>query len=55
MGLDFVSGSGFASGSGYENPWARLPAVSCDLHTTMAYMYSRIDTSKLDYSIQLQV
>ncbi len=31
VGLDF------SSGSGYETPWARLPAVSCDLHTTMAY------------------
>ncbi len=38
VGLDFASGSGFASESGYENPMGQTPctAVSCDLHTTMA-------------------
>ncbi len=38
VGLDFA----FATGSGLpvyldmKTPWARLPTVSCDLHTTMA-------------------
>ncbi len=37
VGLDFASGSGFASGGLYmKTPWARIPAVSCDPHTTMA-------------------
>ncbi len=47
--LDFTSGSGFCQwiwilsvgldlpvGLDMKTPWARLPAVSCDLHTTMA-------------------
>ncbi len=49
VGLDFTSGSGFCQwvwilpvaldfpvGLDMKTPWARLPAVSCDLHTTMA-------------------
>ncbi len=36
VGLDFASGSGLPVGLDMKTPWARLPAVSCDLHTTMA-------------------
>ncbi len=43
VGLDFASGSGLCQwvwnlpvGLDMKTPWARLPAVSCDLHTTMA-------------------
>ncbi len=36
VGLDFTSGSGLPVGLDMKTPWARLPAVSCDLHTTMA-------------------
>ncbi len=49
VGLDFTSGSGFcqwvcilpvgldlAVGLDMKTPWDRLPAVSCDLHTTIA-------------------
>ncbi len=36
VGLDFASGSGIQVGLDMKTPWARLPAVSCDLHTTMA-------------------
>ncbi len=48
VGLDFNSGSGFCKwvwilpmgldlpvGLDMKTPWARLPAVPCDLHTTM--------------------
>ncbi len=36
MGLDFSSVSGLPVGLVMKTPWARLPAVSCNLHTTMA-------------------
>ncbi len=36
VGLDFASGSGLPVGLDMKTPWARLPAVSCNLHTTMA-------------------
>ncbi len=36
VGLDFASGSAFPVGLDMKIPWARLPAVLCDLHTTMA-------------------
>ncbi len=36
VGLDFASGSGLPVGLDMKTPWARLPVVSCDLHTTMA-------------------
>ncbi len=43
VGLDFNRGSGFcqwvwilAVGLDMKTPWARLPAISCDLDTTMA-------------------
>ncbi len=36
VGLDFSSGSRLPVGLDVKTPWARLPAVSCNLHTTMA-------------------
>ncbi len=43
VGLEFTSGSGFYQwvwilpvDLDMKTPWARLPAVSCNLHTTMA-------------------
>ncbi len=43
VGLDFTSESGFCQwiwilpvGLDMKTPWARLPAILCDLHTTMA-------------------
>ncbi len=30
--LDVASGSGLPVGLDMKTPWARLPAVSCDLH-----------------------
>ncbi len=36
VGLDFTSGSGLPVGLDMKTPWARLPAGSCNLHTTMA-------------------
>ncbi len=35
VGLDFASGSGLPVGLDVKTPWVRLPAVSCNLHTTM--------------------
>ncbi len=39
VGLDFSSGSGLPVGLDMKTPWARLCAVSCDLHTTMAKIF----------------
>ncbi len=36
VGLDFDSGSGLPVGLDMITPWARLPAVSSDLNTSMA-------------------
>ncbi len=36
VGLDFASGSRLLVRLDMKTPWARLPAVSYDLHTTMA-------------------
>ncbi len=36
VGVDFTSGSGLPVSLDMKTPWARLPAVSCNLHTTMA-------------------
>ncbi len=36
VGLDIASWSGLPVGLDMKILWARLPAVSCDLHTTMA-------------------
>ncbi len=36
VGLDFAGGSGLPVGLDMKTPWARLLAVSCNLHTTMA-------------------
>ncbi len=35
VSLDFASGSGLPVGLDMKTSWARHPAVSCDLHTTM--------------------
>ncbi len=34
--LDFASGSGLPVDLDMKTPWARLPTVSCNLHTTIA-------------------
>ncbi len=36
VGLDFAGGLDLPAGLDMKTPWARLPAVSCDLHTTLA-------------------
>ncbi len=36
VSLDFASGSGLPEDLDMKTPWARLPALWCDLHTTMA-------------------
>ncbi len=49
VGLDFASGSGLPVGLNMKTPWVRLPAVSCDLHTTMTSMVMLIILSGLPY------
>ncbi len=36
VGLDFASWSGLPDSLDMKTPWAKLPAVSCDLYTTNA-------------------
>ncbi len=43
--LDFYSGSGLPVGLDMKTAWARLPAVACDLHTTMAYCFTAAEST----------
>ncbi len=45
VGLDFASGSGLPVGLDMKTPWARLPAISCDLYTTMA----KVNVNRCDH------